>query len=305
MPLLNFDNFTIKDELIPAERLASMVEADQTMDLSAQLRDNGYLLLRSVYSPSDVQAARDEILKRLAEVGEVAEPISDAISTGTSVRRLHYPNTKELGAFWKLVSEGSALRRVINGPEITGVMEKIFGEKVTHFSFAWLRAMQAGKASPVHMDHPYMNRGTKNLLTCWCPIGPVGLDEGTLYILENSHSWSDIRAQFEGLDVDRDKTRLGHIEDTPLALAERKSSRFLTTSFNPGDCLIFGMFTVHGSFDNNSPFGRIRLSCDTRFQPISQPMDPRFSGKNPQAHSGLGYDCLTASLPMNETRPPR
>ena len=26
-----------------------------------------------------------------------------------------------------------------------GVMEKIFGEKVTHFSFAWLRAMQAEK----------------------------------------------------------------------------------------------------------------------------------------------------------------
>ena len=101
MPLLNLDKFTIKDELIPAERLASMVEADQTKDLSAQLRDNGYLLLRSVYNPSDVQAARDEILKRLAEVGEVAEPISDAISTGTSDRRLHYPNTKSLGAFWK------------------------------------------------------------------------------------------------------------------------------------------------------------------------------------------------------------
>ena len=65
------------------------------------------------------------------------------------------------------------------------------------------------------------------------------------------------------------------------------------------------MFTVHGSFDNNSPLGRIRLSCDTRFQPINQPMDPRFSGKNPLAHSGLGYGCLTASLPMNETRPAR
>ena len=51
MPLLNLDKFTIKDELIPAERLASMVEADQTKDLSAQLRDNGYLLLRSVYNP--------------------------------------------------------------------------------------------------------------------------------------------------------------------------------------------------------------------------------------------------------------
>jgi hypothetical protein len=36
--LLNLDKFTIKDEVIPAERLAAMVEADQTKDLSAQLR---------------------------------------------------------------------------------------------------------------------------------------------------------------------------------------------------------------------------------------------------------------------------
>ena len=65
-----------------------------------------------------------------------------------------------------------------------------------------------------------MNRGTKNLLTCWCPIGPVGLDEGTLYILEDSHNWNDIREQFEGLDVDRDKNSVGHIKDTPLWLTK-------------------------------------------------------------------------------------
>ena len=47
MPLFNFDNFTIKDEVIPAEKLASMLEADQSKDLSAQLRANGYLLLGS------------------------------------------------------------------------------------------------------------------------------------------------------------------------------------------------------------------------------------------------------------------
>ena len=127
MPLLNLDKFTIKDEPIPAERLASMVEADQTKDLSVQLRDNGYLLLRSVYNPSDVQAARDEILKRLAEVGEVAEPISDAISTGTSDRRLHYPNTKEPGAFWKSGRDGSILKGSRNSLEATRAMAKTFG----------------------------------------------------------------------------------------------------------------------------------------------------------------------------------
>ena len=101
---ISVDNFTIKDEVIPAERVSSLVEADHTKELSSQLNENGYLLLRSVYRPSDVKAARDEILKRLAEVGEVAVPISDAIFTVTSERRLHYPINEELGAFWKSVS---------------------------------------------------------------------------------------------------------------------------------------------------------------------------------------------------------
>ena len=65
---MSVDNFTIKDEVIPAERVSSLVEADHTKELSSQLNENGYLLLRSVYRASDVQAAREAILKRLAEV---------------------------------------------------------------------------------------------------------------------------------------------------------------------------------------------------------------------------------------------
>ena len=292
---------SIRNKLIPKSMLGKMREADLAKSLSDQLLEDGYLLLRSVYDPSTVNIARQEILKRLAEVGEVKNPISGAIFSGTSNRRNLHPTAKDLGRFWKSVSEGPALRAVINGPRIIGIMDQLFGSLTAHFSFAWLRAMQAGRASPMHIDHPYMNRGTDQLVTCWTPLGPVDIDEGTLYILEQSHNLSEIRNQFEGQDVDRDKSKPGHIQQTPLELAQQNNSRFLTTSFNPGDCLIFGMFTVHGSFDNNSQIGRIRLSCDTRFQPAAQPMDPRFSGVNPSAHDGLGYSCLSAALPMDET----
>ena len=291
----------IKNKLIPKSILGEMRETDLTKSLSHQLVEDGYLLLRSVYDPVEVNVARQEILERLAEVGEVKNPISAAIFSGTSRRRSLHPTADDLGEFWKSVSEGPALRAVINGPKIINIMEKLFGSSTAHFSFAWLRAMQAGRASPMHIDHPYMNRGTDQLVTCWSPIGPVNIDEGSLYILEGSHNWREIRNQFEGHDVDRDKSKPGHIQETPLELAQQNNSRFLTTSFNPGDCLIFGMFTVHGSFDNNSQIGRIRLSCDTRFQPAAQPMDPRFSGVNPSAHDGLGYSCLSAALPMDET----
>ncbi len=160
--------------------------------------------------------------------------------------------------------------------------------------------MPAGRASPLHIDHPYMNRGSRRLLTCWTPLADIALTDGTLYVLEGSHRWADLRAQFDGHDVDRDPSRPGHITEDPVAMAQRHSSRCLTSAFRKGDCLIFGMFTAHGAFDNAATDGRIRLSCDTRFQPASDPMDERFSGPNPPAHKGLGYGCLSAALPMTE-----
>ncbi len=270
-------------------------------DLAAQLDRDGYLLLRGVHDIAEVEAARLEILQRLAEVGEVNEPIENGLASGTSRRREYYPTIEDLGDFWRSVSEGEAVRAVIHGPRITKVMNRLFGVPASHFTFAWLRAMTPGRASPLHVDHPYMNRGSKRLVTCWTPLSPISLNDGPLYILRDSHRWSDIRQQFEGHDVDRDPSRPGHIEENPLGLMERKNSKFLTSEFSLSDCLVFGMFTVHGSFDNNSENGLIRLSCDTRFQPGEDIMDERFSGRDPRAHGGLGYACLSAALPLNET----
>jgi ectoine hydroxylase-related dioxygenase (phytanoyl-CoA dioxygenase family) len=197
------------------------------------------------------------------------------------------------------------LRRVIHGTRITELMSDLLGTPAAHFSFAWLRAMAAGRASPLHVDHPYMNRGSNRLLTVWTPLGDVGLDEGPLYLLEGSHRWPDLRAQFQGRDVDRDDHPPGHITDHPLDLASRHGARLLTTEFAPGDVLVFGMFTAHAAFDNTSATGRVRISCDTRFQPAADPMDDRWSGDNPPAHGGLGYGCLAASRPLTADLPRR
>lgn len=294
-------SLTLNSAPVPLETVGKLSTADMATDLFTQLERDGFLLLRGVHDPIEVEAARCEVLHRLEEVGEVTEPVELGIESGTSQRREAYPTKEELGSFWRSVSEGKAVRSVINGPRITRVMTNLFQEPAHHFSFAWLRAMAAGRASPMHIDHPYMNRGSNRLVTCWTPLCDISLNEGPLYILEGSHNWPDIRQQFEGHDVDRDPSRPGHIEESALKLVTRKKSRFLTSEFKLGDCLVFGMFTVHGSFDNNSQTGRIRLSCDTRFQPAEDPMDERFSGPNPPAHNGLGYSCLSASLPMTET----
>ncbi len=58
------------------------------------------------------------------------------------------------------------------------------------------------------------------------------------------------------------------------------------------------MFTAHAAFDNMAAGGKVRLSCDTRFQPARDPMDERFSGDDPPAHGGKGYGCLSAAQPL-------
>jgi ectoine hydroxylase-related dioxygenase (phytanoyl-CoA dioxygenase family) len=294
-------SLSLNGTVVPPDMVSELAVADKDGYLDQQLSQNGYLLLRGAHDPGEVAAARMEVLQRLAEVGEINEPVEDGIASGTSCRRDAYPAKEDLGGFWRSVSEGPAVRAVINGARITDLMSQLFLEPAAHFTFAWLRAMAKGRASPLHIDHPYMNRGSKRLVTCWTPLCDISLTNGPLYILEGSHRWSDIREEFEGHDVDRDPSRPGHIKEGPVALAKRKESRLLTSEFGLGDCLVFGMFTVHGSFDNNSEIGAVRVSCDTRFQPAAEPMDERFSGPNPPAHNELGYACLSASLPMTET----
>ncbi len=294
-------SLSLNGAAVPPEMVGGLVPANPKGDLAQQLEQRGYLFLRGVHNANEVEAARLEVLRRLADVGEIKAPAEDGIASGTSSRREAYPTKQKLGEFWRSVSDGPAVRAVINGPRITRTMSQLFREPARHFTFAWLRAMATGRASPLHIDHPYMNRGSDRLVTCWTPLCDIDLYNGPLYILEGSHEWSDIRQAFEGHDVDRDPSRPGHIEEAPISLAKRKSSRLLTADFVRGDCLIFGMFTVHGSFDNNATNGAVRLSCDTRFQPEADPMDERFSGPDPRAHNDLGYACLSASLPMTET----
>lgn len=186
-------------------------------------------------------------------------------------------------------------------PNVSNFMQRLFSEPVQPFDFTWLRAMTAGRASPLHIDHPYMNRGTDRLLTVWTPLGVIPIEQGPLFVLEGSHRWPELRTQFEGHDVDRHPQKPGFVAEHAIDLAKAHGSQILTTNFKPGDAMVFSMFVAHASLDNNNQDSAIRLSCDTRFQPRSEPMDERFRGPAPTAHGGRGYGCLSAAQPLTAT----
>jgi hypothetical protein len=279
-----------------AMRDASALASDGAA-LRARLEEDGYLLLRGIIPRELVLAARREVLGRMAEVGEIAEPAGDAMPTGVSRRAELHP---DLGRFWKSVSEGPALRRALHGPEMAALADRLFGAPARPFDFVWLRAMLAGRASPLHFDHVYMNRGTPRVVTTWVPLGDVPVADGPLAVVEGSHRFADLTESYRGHDVDRDPSRPGHVADSTWAFLTERGARLLTADFAAGDICLFGMFTLHGSVDNASASGRVRLSCDLRWQPASEPMDDRWSGPDPIGHGGKGYGALGAARPLGE-----
>lgn len=260
----------------------------------AAVAQDGYILLRGALDRAAVLAARAEVFGRLREVGEIAAPAIDGIATGTSQRAALHPDP---GPFWRSVCEGPRLRAVSHGPGLGTIAGALLGCAARPFDFLWLRTMLAGRASPLHFDHVYMNRGSDNVLTAWIPLGDVPLEAGPIVFVEGSNRFADLVARYRGLDVDRD-TMPGSFPEDAVNFAASRGARLLTADFAAGDVILFDMFSLHGSCDNMLDGGRVRLSCDVRWQPADDTRDDRWFGAPPAGHGGRSYGGVNSARPL-------
>lgn len=265
--------------------------------LQTRMREDGYVFLRGVVGPAAIAMARREVFGRLADMGEIAEPPAEGIFTGQSLRP---EETSERGKFWRSVSEGPALRRVTHGPEIQFALDTLFGEPSRGYDFIFLRPGVPGRFTFLHYDLPFFSRGTKNVVTAWTAIGDIPTTDGPLFVLENSHQFDDLIKPIQDIDYNSKESPQVQMMDDAVEFARCRRSRLLTANFKPGDVILFGMTTMHGSFDNCSPVNRTRLSVDVRWQPASEQIDERYFGANPTGTTGIGYAELNGAKPLTE-----
>ena len=286
---------------IPPELLGPLTETPTPLPdgetLRAGLERDGYLLLRGLIDPEEIRAARQEVFARLGEVGEIAEPTAEGVFSGRSTRDALY---KDRGVFWQSTSEGPALRRVTHGATLNNAMTTVFGEPSMAFDYLFLRPVPGGRFTHMHCDAGFFARATERVLTCWIAYTDIDLDRGPLFVVENSHSFADIRETFRGFDVARNSDRKASIDDHPADFARARGTRLLTAHFHPGDVLVFGMYTVHGALEHHASDNRIRLTSDIRYQPASEPRDPRYFGPDPGGTTGAGYGELNGARPLTE-----
>ncbi|MBI1927782.1 phytanoyl-CoA dioxygenase family protein [Candidatus Poribacteria bacterium] len=273
-----------------SEKMGELRESNDIVDDATALRqriaEDGYLFLRGVLDKEVVLAARREILEKLASIGEIDTryPLMEGIFSGRSERP--HIDTRQ---FSKDLRTGEAIRALVHRGNVIRFYEKFLGGAVRPFDYIWLRTVKVGGATGSHYDWVYMGRGTRNLYTSWIPIGDVPKIEGALLILENSHKLEELKNTYGAMDVDRDVDGPyagGWFSRNPLEVQERFGTRWLTTDFEAGDMLVFTMHTMHCSLDNCSPTNRIRITSDTRYQLASEPVDERWIGEEPIAHSG-------------------
>jgi hypothetical protein len=245
------------------------------------LAERGYLFIRGLLDPTLVLEARREILLKYAILGEVDDrhPIDEAIAgDGNGVQ------TANLRAFSESVRTGANYLRVTDAPELLEIHERLLEGRVRSFDMRWPRFVRPGEGCGFHCDGPYMNRGTSRILSSWIPLGRVHRTEGALLLLEGSHHSERLEQGYLGADADRDG--LTWLDADPSVVQREYGSRWLTTDFEPGDVLVFGMHTLHGALDNQSPHGRCRLSSDSRYQRVDEPADPRWTGADFSGHGG-------------------
>lgn len=262
--------------------------------LRAAFERDGYLYLPGYLERAQVLEARRDVCEKLKAEG-ILHPEREA-SEGIL-------KPEATVKFRPDIATGNpVVESLLYGPCMRAFYERFLGGPVRHFDFTWFRAVSPGRGSPPHCDAVYMNRGTFNLYTAWVPFGDVTLDLGGLIILEDSHKQTDRLRKYLASDVDSycenkpgdfekalhgRRNWQGSLSKNPRSLRERLGGRWLTAEFKAGDLLTFGMATVHGSLDNQTP-DRIRLSSDSRYQLASEPADERWVGPKPVGHSRAG-----------------
>jgi hypothetical protein len=263
--------------------------------LKERIASDGYLLIRGLHNKQKVLDARRQILEKIAAKG--------GIQTGTDVMDGFISEAGKKGGFFGGVNDltmSPAFQELVKAPEVMGFFDRFLGGPAATFDYKWLRAVGTGESTGAHYDIVYMGRGTQQLYTCWSPLGKVRFENGPLCINSGSHNlpgFEKLRRTYGKMDVDRDHVQ-GWFTNDPIEVVENFGGQWLTGEFEPGDVMVFGMYLLHGSIANTS--NQYRLSCDTRYQLASEPMDERWVGEKPKAH--YAWNTPGKNVTMDEAR---
>jgi len=210
----------------------------------------------------------------------------------------HEPGASQYKVFEQKIP---SFLKVVESDKVMKFFDEILGGPTLTYDHKWLRSVSKGVYTGFHYDIVYMGLGTPNVYSMWTPFCDVPLEKGPLLVCEGSSKFQKLLDTYAKIDVDRDNIGReveGHISKDPLEILEKFGGRWCTTNFRAGDVMIFGMYFLHGSCSNISDF--YRISCDTRYQLKSEPVDDRWVGDVIKGHYNWGKLGATTMKTMRD-----
>ena len=228
-------------------------------ELEAAFRRQGYLFFRGVLDTDEVGELRDDFVQELRAQGFVKPDSVESLWTGKSLDELDELDDQklyDLDYYGKLIDTETTQRlfqRVFRGPVFT------FRQCTLRYSVP----NDSKYGSPAHQDNFYIKHST-DFHTMWIPLMDIDQEIGGLALAEGSHE--------PGLRNHEEQEVYSYVlkgrKQSGVAL-EGVAGRHLTTTYNPGDVLVFHSHMVHWGLPNQSE--KVRLSIDVRCQPAAAP----------------------------------
>ena len=317
LPQLHFHHRVLDTSPKTFGPLISSIDAlDNREELHHRMALDGYLFLPGLLDHNQVQAARTSSLERLAA--------QDLFRKDCALDEARLNPGVHMRSAQHVPIDNIQLLDLLYGGRMIEFYEFFLGGPIRPFDYTWFRAKTPtqNSATEPHCDIVYMGRGTKNLYTSWTPLGDIPYAMGGLLMLEKSHLNEELRSTYGQTDIDvycenegeaaaivararaanRELTleeteaihwtTVGAFSNDPSAVRSELGGRWLTDEYRMGDVLIFSMYTLHCSHDNQTE--HLRISTDSRYQLAAEPTDPRWIGENPPGsdiHAKRGTIC--------------
>ncbi|MGQ9487710.1 MAG: phytanoyl-CoA dioxygenase family protein [Armatimonadota bacterium] len=249
-------------------------------------RENGYLLVKSVFTREEAQYLRDEahaLIRRLADVysenGINAMWGSARKITDLPAQILHCHNAQYHSA---------AFARLILDPRLTDRVADLIGENVQlHHTKLFIKPPEKGAPFPLHQDYPYFPHEKHTMLAAIVHFDDAPIEKGCVCVVLGSHKLGPLEHNPEGgwhLPV----------EQYPLESA-------VPVPAEAGDVVIFSYLTIHGSGVNTSHEARTTLLIQMRdptdhptvLTHLSRGQGIMLHGIDPEADAGPSTDSIS------------
>jgi len=234
--------------------------------LRRRLADHGYLFFRGLLPASDVRAAGQTVLDRLRAGGWV---------DGRGIPSVRPRAVNSMDALtdpaFRAAMASADFNRLPYLPALRAVVRAVLGPLAFSYPVKVLRAVypEHPQARPrgryIHYD--YGVSGVQDMLTSWIPLMDIPVRIGGLAVQPGGH-----------LSPPRPPRPIGHAEPG-----------WATTSYEPGDVILFHCLTPHAALPNTG--SALRISGDFRWQRPDQPAPAELilgpQGRSPELFSRL------------------